>query len=306
MLFVRPNAGADSANSQCRWSGSTRPRISTVESKSKIAGHFRVSRARRQPGGISPRDGISKCLAGSAGIYPQGLPIPTDVDPKGLKPGWQRQPGEVDNRDLKFVDALLAKLREQYSIDDQHIFAAGFSNGAGFTYLLWLERPQTFAGFATAAGKSTLTGKLTAPKPAVQIGGQADKLVPPSDLKISMTNVRRLNGCSERGEPCGQSCARYASSKNAPVVQWIHSGPHIYPPHATELIVNFFKEVASGESAGQAAATAETPVATETETDEESFSAPRRKELKFAMPRTPSPTGQGPALPPRTFSLGAG
>jgi polyhydroxybutyrate depolymerase len=197
-------------------------------------------------------------------VYPQGMPIPTDVDPKGLKPGWQRRPGEVGNRDLKFVDTILAKLREQYRIDDQRIFAVGFSNGAFFTYLLWLERPQVFAGFAPVAGKSELTGKFNVPKPAVQIGGEADKLVRLPDLRIAMANVRKLNGCSEQGQACGAGCARYSSSKNAPLVQWIHPGPHIYPPHATELIVNFLKEIGSSGPT-----TAETSTTGEEEPSEE-------------------------------------
>jgi polyhydroxybutyrate depolymerase len=178
-------------------------------------------------------------------VYPKGLPIATDVDRKGEKPGWQRRPGEVNNRDLKFVDAILAKLRAQYSVDDKHIFAVGFSNGAFFTYLLWAERPRMFAAFAPVAGRSDLSGSLTVPKPAVQIGGRADQLVHLADVERAMTNVRRLNGCAETGEPCGAGCTRYSSSKNAPVIDWIHPGPHIYPPNATRVIVGFFKELAN-------------------------------------------------------------
>jgi polyhydroxybutyrate depolymerase len=180
-------------------------------------------------------------------VYPKGLRIATDVDRKGEKPGWQRRPGEVNNRDLKFVDAILAKLRAQYSVDDKHIFAVGFSNGAFFTYLLWAERPRMFAAFAPVAGRSELSGSLTVPKPAVQIGGRADQVVHLADVERAMTNVRRLNGCAETGEPCGPGCTRYSSSKNAPVIDWIHPGPHIYPPHATPVIIGFFKELANAK-----------------------------------------------------------
>jgi polyhydroxybutyrate depolymerase len=180
-------------------------------------------------------------------VYPQGMPIATKVDPKGLKPGWQRKPGEVGNRDLKFVDALLAKLREQYPVDDGRIFAVGFSNGAFFSYLLWAERPNVFAGFAPVAGLPRYSGNPTVPKPVVQIGGRADKLVPVADVEKAMAMVRGLNGCPEQGQPCGPGCVRYSSSKNAPVIQWIHPGPHIYPPRATLLIVKFFKQIAGSE-----------------------------------------------------------
>lgn len=181
-------------------------------------------------------------------VYPQGLPIPTTVDPEGLKPGWQWEPGEVGNRDLKFVDAMLKTFRQKYPVDDRHVFAVGFSNGAFFTYLLWAERPQIFAAFALVAGRSNLAGRLTMPKPAVQIGGERDQLIRLNNLKTAMLAVRRLNGCSEQGEPCGPGCIRYPSSKNAPVINWIHPGPHIYPPNATSLIINFFKELAGAGS----------------------------------------------------------
>lgn len=181
-------------------------------------------------------------------VYPQGIPLPTDVDPQGLKPGWQRKPGEVGNRDLKFVDALLAKLREHYPVDNQHIFAVGFSNGAFFSYLLWVERPRIFAGFAPVAGLPRYPGNPTAPKPAAQIGGRADRLVHIADVEKAMAMVRNLNGCSESGQPCGEGCTRYRSSKNAPVINFIHSGPHIYPPRATPLIIDFFKELTNGSS----------------------------------------------------------
>ena len=199
--------------------------------------------------GFAVHAGIQNAWPEALVVYPQGLRIPTDVDPQGLKPGWQRRPGEVGDRDLKFVDAMVTKLREQYTVDEQHIFAVGFSNGAFFTYLLWAERPQMFAAFAPVAGLPRYSGDPKIPKPAMQIGGRADRLVHIEDVEHAMAMVRELNGCSGPGEPCGPGCMRYSSNKNAPVEDWIHPGPHIYPPRATPLIVNFFKEIAGGQSA---------------------------------------------------------
>src|SRR5581483_8438041 len=173
-------------------------------------------------------------------VYPQGLPIATNVDPQGIKPGWQRSAGEVGDRDLKFVDQMVATLREKYSIDDHRIFAVGFSNGAFFTYLLWAQRPQLFTGFAPVAGLFTFAGEPKVPKPAVLIGGERDQLVKIDKLQVAMRAVRRLNGCAEQGEACGPLCTRFASSKNAPLVNVIHPNGHIYPPRATQVIVDFF------------------------------------------------------------------
>ena len=63
-------------------------------------------------------------------VYFQGL------ETRGGLPGWQVERGS-GNRDLKLVDVALRSLRETYRIDDDLIYATGFSNGGMFTYLLW-------------------------------------------------------------------------------------------------------------------------------------------------------------------------
>ena len=63
-------------------------------------------------------------------VYFQGLQT------RGGLRGWQVRRGDVD-RDLKLVDVALASLRRTYTIDDDRIYATGFSNGGMFTYLLW-------------------------------------------------------------------------------------------------------------------------------------------------------------------------
>jgi polyhydroxybutyrate depolymerase len=84
-------------------------------------------------------------------VYMQGLPTPGIImDRAGEKPGWQREPGQEHDHDLKFVDAVLAMLHEKYSVDDARIYATGFSNGGLFTYLLWSQRSEVFSAFAPA------------------------------------------------------------------------------------------------------------------------------------------------------------
>src|SRR4051794_39955649 len=70
-------------------------------------------------------------------VYPQGLPSLHDG-----APGWQVERGKDGDRDLKLVDQMLAKLHQQFMVDDDRIYSTGFSNGANFTYLLWAERPR--------------------------------------------------------------------------------------------------------------------------------------------------------------------
>jgi polyhydroxybutyrate depolymerase len=85
-------------------------------------------------------------------VYMQGLNTPGRLtDPKGEKPGWQRTVGDQDDRDLKFFDAVLASLKQDYRVDAKRIYATGHSNGGGFTYLLLAARGSTFAAFAPSA-----------------------------------------------------------------------------------------------------------------------------------------------------------
>jgi hypothetical protein len=86
-------------------------------------------------------------------IYMQGVPTPTRIDPEGKRAGWQRALGEVGDRDLKFFDAVLASMRKKFSVNDKRIYAAGFSNGSLFTFLLWAERPNVFERSHRAPGR---------------------------------------------------------------------------------------------------------------------------------------------------------
>jgi len=174
-------------------------------------------------------------------VYPQGLPTVSKVDPRGRFPGWQRERGEYADRDLKLFDAILATLRKQYTIDDDRIYATGFSNGAIFTYLLWAERRTTLAAVASCAGRPWGNVRPTIPRPALLIGGAHDELVKFGDQMAALDLVRKIDSCPGPGEPCGSGCTRYPSSVRAPVVEIVHPGGHVYPRWAPERTANFFR-----------------------------------------------------------------
>jgi polyhydroxybutyrate depolymerase len=176
-------------------------------------------------------------------IYPQGLKTPgllTDSD--GKRNGWQMTTGGHGDRDLAFVDAILASLRKEPGIDETRIYATGHSNGGGFTYLLWAQRPEVFAALAPVAATPALGNLPTVPKPVLHIAGKADPLVKFAWQERTIQMVRKLNGCGS-GEPWPQdkSCTLYPSAKGAPVVTRVHDGGHKYPAEAPGVIVRFFK-----------------------------------------------------------------
>lgn len=176
-------------------------------------------------------------------VYPQGLPTPGIVlDHEGKKPGWQRESGQENDRDLKFIDAILKTLREKYSIDETRIYATGFSNGGLFTYLLLSERPNVFAAFAPGGAALMRSVQLTHPRPVFHYGGESDRLAKFEKQQATIDQLRKFNGCSEQGQSCGANCTIYNSSKGAPVATFIHPLGHLYPAQVTPLIVKFFQD----------------------------------------------------------------
>ncbi len=174
-------------------------------------------------------------------VYMQGLPTPSRVDPEGRRAGWQHLPGDNGDRDLKFFDTALAALRKKYSVDDNRIYSTGFSNGGFFTYLLWDQRPNTFAALAPCAGLPRPQLKLAAPKPAFIVAGEKDQLVKIADQQAAIERIRKLDSATADGKPADDHITVYDSDKGTPVQTLIHPGAHVLPPEAPRLIVEFFK-----------------------------------------------------------------
>jgi len=175
-------------------------------------------------------------------VYMQGLNTPGQLtDPEGKETGWQAAVGDQGDRDLKFFDAVLARLKQDYKVDTKRIYCTGHSNGGGFTYLLWLARGDVFAAVAPSSAAARYARQLK-PKPALIIGGSEDPLVKFEWQKLTMNAVRNINGCSETGEPWAKDCAIYTSRNGTPLVTFIFEGGHQFNAVAPALIVKFFKQ----------------------------------------------------------------
>ncbi|KAK3214272.1 hypothetical protein GRF29_28g2547972 [Pseudopithomyces chartarum] len=75
------------------------------------------------------------------------------VYPAGVDAAWQGAPYAVQGvDDVLFVKDLLKRMREQYCVDDNHVYASGKSNGGGFVdTLACSDEGGEFAAFAMAA-----------------------------------------------------------------------------------------------------------------------------------------------------------
>lgn len=174
-------------------------------------------------------------------VYPQGLPTSGSRDPEGKLPGWQRLPGEEGDRDLKFFDAALVDLRKKYTVDDNRIYVTGFSNGGAFTYLLWDQRPDTFAAVAPCGSLPKEQQRFATPKPAFIVSGEKDPRVNIDEQRKAIERIRKIDSATADGKSAGNGRTSYDSEKGTPVETFIHPGAHHVPPRAPQLIVEFFK-----------------------------------------------------------------
>lgn len=175
-------------------------------------------------------------------VYMQGLNTPGQLtDPEGRKPGWQKTQGDQQDRDLKFFDAVLQTLQQDYKVDDRRIYSTGHSNGGGFTYLLWAERHDVLAAVAPSGAAAIRLQQKLQPLPMLHVAGDNDPLVKFAWQQTTITAVRRLNGCG-KGEPWQEVCTLYPSPTGTPVITLITSQGHRFPQQAPPLIVRFFQQ----------------------------------------------------------------
>jgi polyhydroxybutyrate depolymerase len=177
-------------------------------------------------------------------VYMQGLPTPTTVDPDGKRSGWQIEPGAQNDRDVKFFDAVHDSFKKEFPIDAKRVYVTGMSNGGRFTYVLWAMRPELFAAYAPIAGPMTIGSHTLKPAPVMVVTGEADRLVKIDGQRQQIEKLKKLDGCPNDGKPWTAGCEMFASKTGTPVVTMIHTGGHVVPKNAPEMIVKFFKEQA--------------------------------------------------------------
>src|SRR6185369_11002226 len=172
----------------------------------------------------------------------QALPTPGRfIDFEGKESGWQLRQGHMGDRDLKFFDELLTRLKQDYQVDEKRIYAMGLSSGGYFTFLLWAARGETFAAVAPVASEAADMLPALRPKPVLFVAGEEDQRVKYEWMRTTMDAVRKLNGCAAEGSPWGEQCTLFPSESGTPVVEFVHPGGHDYPKGTSGRIARFFK-----------------------------------------------------------------
>ena len=109
-------------------------------------------------------------------VYPQALLL------SGFSV-WNAAPFAEDNKtdfdDIGFIETLIVDLQEQLSIDQERVYAAGFSNGGMFSYALACFSNEPIAGVAAvSATQLNLVDCAPSPTNAFIAHGTADDVLP--------------------------------------------------------------------------------------------------------------------------------
>lgn len=177
-------------------------------------------------------------------VYPQGL----DVELLNRKaPGWQIAPKMQGDRDLKFYDKLLEKMKSDYKADTNRVYTCGMSNGAIFSYLLVTERSKTLAAAAPVAGFASPAFRGAAPMPLLIVHGKTDELIRLQAAERSRDLALSNNRAEKAEKEWAPGYVLYTPSKDGKEVVWrLHDGGHTWPSGTTEAIVRFFKAHSRG------------------------------------------------------------
>jgi polyhydroxybutyrate depolymerase len=175
-------------------------------------------------------------------VYLQGLPgVQGITDPDGKRAGWQKNPGEVADRDVKLVDVVLEQLPKKYKIDLSRVYAMGHSNGGRFVNVLWNMRGEKFAAFCSSGGQGGALLLKAQPKPIFIIAGEKDPLVPFEGQKRSIEIVRKLLAVDPSKAEVKGYLKREPGKNDLELETYIHPGGHEFPEESVPYMVQFFQ-----------------------------------------------------------------
>lgn len=175
-------------------------------------------------------------------VYMQGIPgVVGIIDREGRQNGWQKNPGELDDRDVEFFDVVLKQLSKDYKIDDKRIYAVGHSNGARFVNVLWAMRGEKFAAFCSVAAQGGLMIRDAVPRSIWMSMGENDRIVPAEGQKLSIPVVQKILKVDASKGVIDGDITTYKGTDKTELVVEIRDAGHEFPQESIPKIVEFFK-----------------------------------------------------------------
>lgn len=173
---------------------------------------------------------------GAVVVYPQGLFIDTAPPMRG----WQYRVGTYEDRDLKLTDWLLAEVGRRYATAPQSTYAAGFSNGGHFVFLLMAQRNAAFAAFTIIGAVQPEYAAESTPKPLLYLFGRDEDPEYQDDLIKTVQALARHNRTT--GNPVAYlACCQLQMGRpdGAPLAYGRYNAGHIWPHRGNEWLLQF-------------------------------------------------------------------
>lgn len=175
-------------------------------------------------------------------VYMQGIPGVSGItDREGVRNGWQMNPGDLRDRDLKFFDEMLARVIKDFKVDNDRVYAVGHSNGARFVNVLWKSRADKFAAFCAVAGPGGQMINGATPRSIWISMGKNDPIVPFENQKRSTDFVKQMLKVDEKKAKTDGDLTTYEGLNKTELVVEVRNAGHEFPVDSIPKIVEFFK-----------------------------------------------------------------
>ncbi len=170
--------------------------------------------------------------------YPQG-----EFRPDSDQRGWQYRAGGEGDRDLRLVDRLLADLQARFGTRPEQTFAAGFSNGGHFTFLLMDQRPAAFDRFAVIGSVRPDFASEAPPRPVMYLFGSGEDPAHRDSWEGTVAALVRHNR-TQGAATDYLSCCRLQEPGpgGAPLAIGVYRAGHVWPFRGNEWLRAFFEE----------------------------------------------------------------
>jgi poly(3-hydroxybutyrate) depolymerase len=147
--------------------------------------------------------------------------------------------------DYRNVQKVLGLLADEYCIDGQRVFAAGYSAGAVFTVFLGCNAAPVFRAVGSIAGtderfdRRCCSGALS----GIFVHGDADDTIPVDQGRTTRDDFLTRDGCSQSSVRDSPYCVSYSGCAPARAVDWCeHQAGHWVPPWAGSELWRFFAQ----------------------------------------------------------------
>jgi polyhydroxybutyrate depolymerase len=172
--------------------------------------------------------------------------------------------------DVAFINTMLDELTATYAVDENKVYAAGFSNGAMFAHVLGAQLPSRIKAIAAIGGTigsdTSLLVQPNRPLPVFIMNAKSDRTIPFSgggvyapvqdSVDFWRTNNRTTNENIYKGDGYTKTTYTDNSGKNEVVLYAINEGTHLWvgtrknllpillnqPIRTTDEVWNFFKK----------------------------------------------------------------